>query len=289
MPASSRSATPPSSASAPTPPASSPSTAIGRPAARPGRRGRSPPRCSASSTSFLVLRGTDLTRLMVTLGVALVLREIANRCLAHRRRRRPAGHRDGADARPVRVRPLRPHRLLPTASPCCSCCSCSRGASCIRPSACRCARSRTIRCARAAIGIAGQRAAGRGLHARRRLCRRRRRAAGADHAVRLARRARLPPLGRRAAGAGHRRRRLSLRRPRSAPSSFKLLQDCLVGIDAAILAVLDRPRSWSSSCWSAASGIVGDALACCGRSAAAPARAASAGDDASVARDASAS
>ena len=31
-------------------------------------------------TSFLVLRGSDLTRLMVTLGVALVLREIANRC-----------------------------------------------------------------------------------------------------------------------------------------------------------------------------------------------------------------
>jgi branched-chain amino acid transport system permease protein len=30
-------------------------------------------------TSFLVLRGTDLTRIMVTLGVALVLREIANR------------------------------------------------------------------------------------------------------------------------------------------------------------------------------------------------------------------
>jgi len=30
-------------------------------------------------TSFLVLRGSDLTRLMVTLGVSLVLREIANR------------------------------------------------------------------------------------------------------------------------------------------------------------------------------------------------------------------
>jgi branched-chain amino acid transport system permease protein len=30
------------------------------------------------ATSFLVLRGSDLTRLMVTLGVALVLREIAN-------------------------------------------------------------------------------------------------------------------------------------------------------------------------------------------------------------------
>ncbi|MDX2203722.1 MAG: branched-chain amino acid ABC transporter permease [Hyphomicrobiaceae bacterium] len=31
------------------------------------------------ATSFLVLRGSDLTRIMVTLGVALVLREVANR------------------------------------------------------------------------------------------------------------------------------------------------------------------------------------------------------------------
>jgi len=31
------------------------------------------------ATSFLVLRGSDLTRLMVTLGVALLLRELANR------------------------------------------------------------------------------------------------------------------------------------------------------------------------------------------------------------------
>src|SRR4029079_2869158 len=30
------------------------------------------------STSVLVLRGSDLTRLMVTLGVALIMREIAN-------------------------------------------------------------------------------------------------------------------------------------------------------------------------------------------------------------------
>src|SRR5499427_8431132 len=29
-------------------------------------------------TSFLVLRGSDLTRLMVTLGIALIMREIAN-------------------------------------------------------------------------------------------------------------------------------------------------------------------------------------------------------------------
>src|SRR5476649_374243 len=31
------------------------------------------------ATSFLVLRGSDLTRLMVTLGIALLLREVANR------------------------------------------------------------------------------------------------------------------------------------------------------------------------------------------------------------------
>ena len=31
------------------------------------------------ATSFLVLRGSDLTRLMVTLGIALIMREIANR------------------------------------------------------------------------------------------------------------------------------------------------------------------------------------------------------------------
>ena len=42
-------------------------------------RGRSPRRSLGFATSFLVLRGSDLTRLMVTLGVALVLREIANR------------------------------------------------------------------------------------------------------------------------------------------------------------------------------------------------------------------
>src|SRR5260370_31999028 len=30
-------------------------------------------------TSFLVLRGSDLTRIMVTLGIALVLRELGNR------------------------------------------------------------------------------------------------------------------------------------------------------------------------------------------------------------------
>ena len=63
-------------------------------------------------TSFLVLRGSDLTRLMVTLGVALVLGE-TRQCAAahHRRRRRAAGRGHGQVARPLRVRPVRPHRL----------------------------------------------------------------------------------------------------------------------------------------------------------------------------------
>jgi branched-chain amino acid transport system permease protein len=61
MPASSRSATRPSSASAPTPPAVGASGLLGL------------------ATSVLILRGSDLTRLMVTLGVASILYELANR------------------------------------------------------------------------------------------------------------------------------------------------------------------------------------------------------------------
>ena len=43
------------------------------------RRHGSRLRCSGRLTSVLVLRGSDLTRLMVTLGVALILYELANR------------------------------------------------------------------------------------------------------------------------------------------------------------------------------------------------------------------
>ena len=50
-----------------------------RPAGRPRRRHRCRGGRWASLTSFLVLRGSDLTRLMVTLGVALVLHELANK------------------------------------------------------------------------------------------------------------------------------------------------------------------------------------------------------------------
>ena len=105
-------------------------------------------------TSFLVLRGSDLTRIMVTLGVALVLREIANRY---------AWLTGGADGlQGVEIRPLlglfrfdivRAHRLRLRARRCCSCCSCWRGASSIRRSGCRCSRSRAIRCAPPRVGI----------------------------------------------------------------------------------------------------------------------------------------
>ena len=93
------------------------------------------------ATSFLVLRGSDLTRLMVTLGVALVLYEVGEPDgVAHRRRGRPARHGGRAGPRPVRVRPGgRGRRRL---QPCrrCSWPSCWRGAWSTRPSAGRCAR-----------------------------------------------------------------------------------------------------------------------------------------------------
>ena len=168
----------------------------------------------AGDAASLVLRGTDLTRLMVTLGVALILYELANRFdKHHRRRRRPAGRRRWAR---------------------CSACSRSTSTAASRmPTAWRCSfvlfflarrivhspfgyalmAIRDNRAARdGAIGIGRERHARDRLHARGGLRRRRRRAARADHRLRLARRARLPSLGRRAARAGDRRHRLSLRR-----------------------------------------------------------------------------
>ena len=72
-------------------------------------------------TSLLILRGTDLTRLMVTLGVASVLYELANKLddltggadgLQ--------GVVDGPAARPLRVRPRTAAPPMPTAWRCCS-------------------------------------------------------------------------------------------------------------------------------------------------------------------------
>ena len=100
------------------------------------------------ATSFLVLRGADLTRLMVTLGVALLLGEIANKA---------AWLTGGADGlQGVTMKPLLgvfefdilgPHRLRVQPRRPVRCCSWSRGGSCIRRSAGRCARSATTRCA----------------------------------------------------------------------------------------------------------------------------------------------
>ena len=99
-------------------------------------------------TSFLVIRGADLTRLMVTLGIALLLEALAERFS------NITGGTDGLQG--IEMQPIfglfefdmfgRPVSF--TRSPYCSCCFCWRAASCIRRSGCRCARSATIRCGR---------------------------------------------------------------------------------------------------------------------------------------------
>lgn len=92
-------------------------------------------------TSFLVLRGADLTRLMVTLGVSLMLFEAANK-LTH-----ITGGMDGLQGVEMNrcwacLRSIcMARRLIFIASLSCSCCSGWPGASCIRLSACRCAAS----------------------------------------------------------------------------------------------------------------------------------------------------
>ena len=165
-------------------------------------------------TSFLVLRGSDLTRLMVTLGVALVLGEVANAFP------RITGGADGLQGvvmgkllghfefdlfgrtayayslTTLFVLLLLARRIVHSPF----------GLSLMS------IRRNPLRAA--ALGVPVHRAPDRGLHARRRLCRRGRRAARPDHGLRLARRLRVPSLGRRAAGADHRRRGLALWRHR---------------------------------------------------------------------------
>ena len=90
-----------------------------------------------AATSALVLRGTDLTRLIVTLGVASILYELANRF---------DGITGGADGlHGVNMGPLLGYftfgldaKVRQAIAPrSCSCCSCSRVASSTRPSATR--------------------------------------------------------------------------------------------------------------------------------------------------------
>ena len=80
------------------------------------------------ATAPLLLRGSDLTRLMVTMGIALMLGELANRaCVDHRRRRRPQ-HFDGRRCWAC-SRSASPVSAMPrcTVSSFCSCCSRRRG------------------------------------------------------------------------------------------------------------------------------------------------------------------
>ena len=193
-------------------------------------------------TSFLVLRGSDLTRLMVTLGVALVLRELANRFGWL------TGGADGLQG--VTIKPvfgmfrfdmfghtgytycltvlfilfLIARRLVNSPF----------GLSLLS------VKGNPLR-------VIGDRNFGRcppgcDLHGRRRLCRHRRRAAGANNGFRLARSVLVRSLGRSPAGADHRRRRLSLWRL-DRRGHLQVHAGLSVGADAAVLAVLDRPRS----------------------------------------------
>ena len=157
----------------------------------------------------------------------------------HRRRRRPAGCRHGQAFGPLRVRPVRPHRLRlqPDDAVRADAAGAAHRAFAVRPVA---DVDPPQPAARRSARRAGAFAPDRGLHARRRLCRRGRRAARPDHGLRLARRLRVPSLGRSAAGADHRRRGLALWRHRRRGD----LQDAAGrhrDADAAVLAVLDRP------------------------------------------------
>src|SRR5260370_19365157 len=162
-------------------------------------------------TSFLVIRGVDLTRLMVTLGIALLLEALGALFQHHRRHRRAAGHRDATDPRPVRVRHVRQGRLF--LFPCGTVPAVSAGAAdralAVRPVAARHPKQ-------SATGGGDrnprQQAVDRDLYARGILCRDSGRAVHPDHGARLARRVRVRAFRRPDAGAGDRRHGLSLRR-----------------------------------------------------------------------------
>ena len=193
-------------------------------------------------TSFLVLRGSDLTRIMVTLGVALVLRELANRY---------AWLTGGADGlQGVEIKPLlglfRFDMFGHTAY--------AYSLAVLFVMFLLARRIVNSPFGLSLLSIKGNplRAAAVGIPVNRRLVAVYTiaagyagvagRAADADDGVRLARRVRLRPLGRSAAGADHRRHRLSVRRPdRRAPVQADA--GLHVGADAAILAVLDRPAA----------------------------------------------
>ena len=242
MPASSRSAMRRSSASAPIAPGCWPCTAS------------STSRCSRWSspglaamvlgfvTSFLVMRGVDLTRLMVTLGIALLLEALAERFS------NITGGTDGLQG--IEMQPIlglfafdmfgktgffyspdRAVRAVPAGA--------AHRAFAVRPVA---ARDQEQSAARRRDRHSRQPPPDRDLHAGRVLCRHRRRAVHPDHGARLARRVLVRALRRPDAGAGHRRHRLSLWRP-DRRGRVQAAAGRVLDHHAAILAVLDRPRA----------------------------------------------
>src|SRR4029079_4922045 len=159
----------------------------------------------------------------------------------HRRHRRAAGHRDGADPWDLRVRHVRQDRILlladravpavPAGAP--------GGELAVRPVAARDQEQ-------SAAGIrdrgAGQPAADRDLYARGFLRRHCRCAVHPDHGAGLPRRVLVRALGRPDAGARARRHRLSLWRP-DPRGRVQDAAGILLDRYAAILDVLDRPRA----------------------------------------------
>jgi hypothetical protein len=188
-------------------------------------------------TSFLVLRGSDLTRLMVTLGVSLMLGELANRYS------NITGGADGLQG--VTVEPilgrfrfdLYGHNGYVYSLIVLFVCFLIARRVIYSPFglSLRSIKGATRRGGR----YSGQVAAGRDLHAVGILRGHRRRTADADHRVLLARRLFNRSLGGSAACAHHRRHRLSVRRV-DRRSDLQIPARLDRDADAAILAILDR-------------------------------------------------
>ena len=176
--------------------------------------------------------------------------------LADRRRRRPAGRRDGPAAAPFgrfEFDLARPRRRSPTSLFVLVVCLLLVRRLVHSPFgfSLQALRDNRLRAAASALPVNARLVA---VYTPRRGARRRgRRAARADHRLRLARRARLPPQRRGAAGARDRRHRLPLGRPVRRDRVQAAARPPL-GLDAAVLDLLARRCSWSCWCWSAAIG-----------------------------------
>ena len=195
-------------------------------------------------TSFLVIRGVDLTRLMVTLGIALLLEALGERFS------NITGGTDGLQG--IEMQPILGlfafdmfgkigfFYCLDRAVPAVPAGAADR-AFAVRPVA---ARDPQQSAAGGRDRHPRQPAPDRGLHAVGVLCRHRRRAVHPDHGAGLARRVLVRTLGRSDAGAGDRRHRLSLWRA----DRRGRVQDAAGGVSRP--SRRNTGSSGSASCWS---------------------------------------